>query len=509
VMGTTVALVGEFFPTKSALDRPFRIIGGDKLVPAALAKGWNRYGVPAKLGLPCPKVASGFELIARPSAFTDTRNRIQPLTQLRDVLGICDTSVVKDVGELGQWVKKNHPKLDEPEVAGEFQKRVRTIIRKHEPLQTVLNPHEAPAVQVKEKQDLFDLFAGIDVKTTTDALVQVTAGRLVEVQKAINSDGEELKSDLLPHVEAIAGLSLFGVNGGHKAPIYLINCRDVNEVLTLHRPALIKMLSAIRGAHYVDLGILNRVSGGTGNLIKLGSEMDKQIRGCVWATLGGVANEEYAIKIAENNPIVANDGAGSVFVYVGMARHYGHPAVMSAACLGKRIALDQRYTDDEFGPMTSAFGPLSSKHLDGIDDFETSEWSFDTLKVLAKEAGLNAVTRHSNGVISPYLGRTLSSLENFRYIDGSRLANLLSGFIMAYLDVNAGRPNIPRVQRALCERADSKFLAPFKSQEGFTASLVPLKTSRGPRFDLAFEIQSPDPMEEIVFTRRRVSTKKA
>jgi hypothetical protein len=331
----------------------------------------------------------------------------------------------------------------------------------------------------------------------------------VETQQAIDADGEALRQDFANHVAALAALSLFSVNGGGEAPVYIVNCRDVNEMLALHRAELVQLLSSLRSAHHVDVGILNPVAGGTESLKKLGEELDRKLRGCVWATLGGVAGEAHAIKIAESNPVVASEGAGSVFAFVGMAQHRGYPAVISAAALGKRLALDRRHNDDEAGPMTPSFGPQASKHLLGIDELDTLDWSIETLKMLAKEAGLNVVMRHSNGVVSPYLGRTLSSLEHYRFIDGSRLANMLTGFVMAYLDVAApGKHNTPSVQRAVCERAEEKFFTPFKDRSGFSGSLQPLATSKGTRFDLALQVQSPDPIEEIVVIQRHVPIRK-
>src|SRR5262245_37383076 len=83
--GTTAVLLGEYWPTSSVLDRPMRLVG-DKLAPAALEKGWNRYAVPNRLKLPYPNLSTGFELIEQPARFADTKNRIAPLKEFRDAL---------------------------------------------------------------------------------------------------------------------------------------------------------------------------------------------------------------------------------------------------------------------------------------------------------------------------------------------------------------------------------------------------------------------------------------
>ncbi len=505
VFGTVVVLLGKLYPTAAVLDRPMRLVGTN-LVPAALEKGWKSYAVPKRLKMPYPHVSSCFQLVEQPAKFVDVQNRVQPLKEFRDAIGFCGEEVAKDLRDFGQWFKGQQTKLDDPQVGQEYVRRVQELTGKHEALLGVLDPHQPAPTLLRDKPDLVELLTGIDAKATTATLVAATTSKLAAVQKVIDTDGAALKQDFAPYLEALTGLSLFCANGGHQAmAVYLVNCRDVNEVLALYADELVALLSRLKGAHHIDVGLLNRVSGGTENLKKLGNALDKKLRACVWATLGGIANEEHAVKVAENNPLLATAGAGSVFTFVGTARHRGYPTVISAAVLGKRIDLDQRYNDDEAGPMTHHFGPQSSKHLEGIDDLDTLEWDFATLKMLAKEAGLNAATRHSNGIISPYLARTLSALEHYRFIDASRLANMLTGFAMAYLDVKGpSLPNIPRVQRDLCEGAEAKFFGPFKDRPGFAGSLKPLPSSRGTRFELAIEITTPDPIEEIVVVRRHV-----
>ena len=70
---------------------------------------------------------------------------------------------------------------------------------------------------------------------------------------------------------------------------------------------LIQMLTSLRSAHHIDLGILNRVSGGTEQLKKLGNEMDKKVRGCVWATLVRVrvAGEDVSVAALFDTTIFA------------------------------------------------------------------------------------------------------------------------------------------------------------------------------------------------------------
>jgi hypothetical protein len=268
------------------------------------------------------------------------------------------------------------------------------------------------------------------------------------------------------------------------------------------------MLAQMRGAHYVDLAIMNRVNGGAKALKALGNELHKKIRCGVWATLGGIANQQHALKVSQANPLVATEGAGSVFAFVGLAKHRGLPAVISAAVLGMRLGLDPRFNDKEAGPMTACFGPQSFKNCVGIDELDTADWEPDVLTLLADTSGFNVVIRHTNGVLSPYLARTLCSLENYMYLDASRMVSLLTGFIMAYLDVEApGCQNVPREQRALCDQAMTRFFEPYMGREGFEGRLEPLTTSRGTRFELAMIVCLAAAIERIVVIRKFKSKK--
>jgi hypothetical protein len=474
-------------------------------VPAALEKGWTRYAAVKRLGLPWQNLATGFEPLECPAKLTDCRNRIRRLTDFRDNVRYSEPETPREIADFGKWFKSNEKKIgNDPKLDSELHQRVGRMGSKHEALAGVFDPTPETKVLVAEMEPVIQIAMELEPSVSTGALVQVIEERLVETQKALDTDGAALKEEFTPFIEAIASLRLFGENGGHTATTYLINCRDVNEVLTSHRAALLKILGKMRGAPHIDLGILNRVTRGTTNLVKLGAELDrKPQRVCVWATLGGYNGEEHAIKLAEGHPTVANEGCGTVFTFFGKVNHCGYPAVASAAVHGGRVLRDQRYNESEAGPMTHHWGPQSSKHLVGIDDLDTFSWDIDSLRFLAEKAGMNAITKHSNGVISPYLGRTLSSLENYRFIDPSRLATMLTGFIMAYLDVEApARDNIPSVHRALCERAEEKFFSRFRGRDGFTGKLTPVPSGEKTQFDLALAVKSGDPIEKIKVIRR-------
>lgn len=491
---STPVYVGKFFPT----DNEFEFIptSGSRLGAQVVEAGWNHLPTTQQLALPVPAgIEDGMEVAASADLLTDHTGEVQRLKKL-------ESGISRSGPEISQQICDFVAELEDPVSDSEFcesktRDQARRFVEQAPNLRSAINP-EATAVELAQSIGTLQRLAiQFQPAMENQQLVQLTRDHMIAQQTAKDDEARSLADEIEPHVTAINGLrAVTELAGDGRIPGWIVNVRDHHQ---LFGEGLSRFIKSLRGRKqpFYDIVVLDAFYGETAFLRGAGEQLEKSLQCSVWASIA-TGDEAETIAYASTNPTAASTGAGSVFAFVGDAAYRGYPVVPSAAVFGNRLRLDL----SPQGQLVSHWGPQANKALSQVSA-DTLEWDEDTLVAIAQQAGLNALWKYNNQNVSPYVGRTLSSLPDYRMTDEGRTASMLEGFATEYLSLNAiSEPAAACVVRAQCERAEHIYIEPFRlTHRGFEGRIDPAGIE-GSKARIDIIIAARDPIEELIVTRR-------